>query len=79
MTEKAKTSWEIAAERMLAEGAERVEAGMTVPLRSDVHVRLITGWGAWDREKGKLVCTGRVTTNATGEGAGVVLGQVRLA
>lgn len=79
MTEKAKTSFEIAAERMLSEGAERVEAGTTVPLRPDVHVRLITGWGAWNREKGKLVCTGQVKTSATGEGVSVVLGQLRLA
>lgn len=71
-----KTSYEIAAEKMLADGAERVAAGTTVPLRPNQRVRLITGWGAWDREKGRLICTGRVSISATGDAVESTMAQL---
>jgi len=59
MSERQKTSYEVAAEKMLADGAERVSAGETVVVRPGFEVKLLTGWGALDAEKGRLVCTGR--------------------
>lgn len=59
MSEKQKTSYEVAAEKMLADGAERVAAGETVTVRPGFEVKLLTGWGAFDAEKGRLVCTGK--------------------
>lgn len=71
-----KTSYEIAAEKMLSEGAERVSAGTTVTLRSNYRVRIVSGWAAWDREAGRLVCTGRVKINAQGDAVPDVLDQL---
>lgn len=76
MSEKPKSSYQLAAEKMLIEGAERVEAGTTVPLRPNYRVRLVTGWGAWDREKGRLVCTGRVKINAQGDAVETAMNQL---
>lgn len=55
-----KTTYELAAERMLTEGAVRVEAGGAVTLRAGSRVTLLTGWGAWDEETRRLVTTGKV-------------------
>ena len=76
MSDKPKSSYEIAAEKMLLEGAERVEAGTTVPLRPNYRVRITSGWAAWDREKGRLVCTGKVRIDATGDSVPLVIEQL---
>lgn len=60
---KKKTSFEIAAEQMLLEGADRVETGDVVELRPGYRVKLLSGWGAHDKEKQRLVCTGRVSVD----------------
>lgn len=61
-----KTSYQTAAEAMLAEGATRVEAGDVVTLRPGYTVKVLTGWGAHDAKHGRLVCVGKVDVNWRG-------------
>ena len=58
-----KSSFEVRADEMLREGAKRVGPGEVVKLRPGYTVTILTGYGAWDEAKGRLVCTGQVDTD----------------
>lgn len=64
MTGMQKSSFELTAEQMLSDGAVRVDVGSVVTLKSGYRVTIVTGWGAWDQESNRLVCTGKVQTSA---------------
>ena len=57
-----KSSYEQVARQMVNEGAERVETGQRVTLRSGLVVEVVSGWAAWVPGTSKLVATGKVRT-----------------
>lgn len=54
-----KSTFQIRADAMIAEGARRVEIGETVTFQSGMTVKILTGYGAWDGRS--LVTTGAVS------------------